>query len=206
MFCDSTVKSPARPKTATPEAALAERARRGDRGAFGTLYERFAPAVHGVLLGLVNTQEAKDLVHDVFAHALDRIDQLESPDRFGAWICSIARRSALNARRARRPSDVLPDDVAAPSVSGTDERDQAEAVLAVLRTLPDAYREPLVMRLVEGLTGPEIAERTGMTHGSVRVNLTRGMQRLRDALTRRGTVLVANGRPVKAPRADGGRS
>ena len=38
------------------------------------------------------------------------------------------------------------------------------------------------MRLVEGMTGPEIAERTGMTHGSVRVNLTRGMKLLKERL------------------------
>ena len=38
------------------------------------------------------------------------------------------------------------------------------------------------MRLVEGLTGPEIAERTGLTPGSVRVNLHRGIQLLRERL------------------------
>ena len=56
------------------------------------------------------------------------------------------------------------------------------AVLAAIRRLPEAYRETLVLRLVEGLTGPEIAERTGLQPGSVRVNLHRGMQMLREAL------------------------
>jgi RNA polymerase sigma-70 factor (ECF subfamily) len=41
----------------------------------------------------------------------------------------------------------------------------------------------LILRLVEGMTGPEIAARIGMTHGSVRVNLHRGMQQLREALS-----------------------
>ena len=49
-------------------------------------------------------------------------------------------------------------------------------VLAAIRRLPEAYRETLVLRLVEGMTGPEIAERTGLTPGSVRVNLHRGLQ------------------------------
>jgi RNA polymerase sigma-70 factor, ECF subfamily len=48
--------------------------------------------------------------------------------------------------------------------------------------LPEAYRETLMMRLVEGMTGPEIAARTGLTPDSVRVNLHRGMKLLRDAL------------------------
>jgi RNA polymerase sigma-70 factor (ECF subfamily) len=58
-------------------------------------------------------------------------------------------------------------------------------VLAVIQTLPDAYRETLVLRLVEGMTGPEIAARTGLTEGSVRVNLHRGMKQLRERLERR---------------------
>ena len=57
-------------------------------------------------------------------------------------------------------------------------------MLATIRRLPEAYRETLVLRLVEGMTGPEIAERTGMQPGSVRVNLHRGMQMLREALAR----------------------
>jgi len=59
-------------------------------------------------------------------------------------------------------------------------------VLDCVRKLPDAYRETLVLRLVEGFTGPEIAERTGLTHGSVRVNLTRGMALLRPLLQEAG--------------------
>jgi RNA polymerase sigma-70 factor, ECF subfamily len=52
----------------------------------------------------------------------------------------------------------------------------------VIRSLPETYRETLILRLVEGMTGPEIAARTGLTHGSVRVNLHRGMQQLRAKL------------------------
>jgi RNA polymerase sigma-70 factor (ECF subfamily) len=55
-------------------------------------------------------------------------------------------------------------------------------VLAAVRTLPEAYRETLMLRLVEGLSGPEIAEKTGMTSASVRVNLHRGMKQLREKL------------------------
>ena len=52
----------------------------------------------------------------------------------------------------------------------------------MIRELPEAYRETLVLRLVEGMTGPEIAGRTGLTPASVRVNLHRGMKLLREKL------------------------
>ena len=72
----------------------------------------------------------------------------------------------------------LPEDSAATP----HESHQGRAVLESVRALPDAYRETLILRLVEGMTGPEIAARTGLTEGSVRVNLHRGMKLLRDRL------------------------
>jgi RNA polymerase sigma-70 factor (ECF subfamily) len=74
----------------------------------------------------------------------------------------------------------LPADLSAPEASSS--RAEALGVLEIIRTLPVAYRETLVLRLVEGLTGPEIAERTGLTPASVRVNLHRGMSLLREKL------------------------
>ena len=59
---------------------------------------------------------------------------------------------------------------------------RADEILDVIRNLPEAYRETLVLRLVEGMTGPEIALRTGLTAASVRVNLHRGMKLLREKL------------------------
>jgi RNA polymerase sigma-70 factor (ECF subfamily) len=62
------------------------------------------------------------------------------------------------------------------------QRLEAAAALNTIRTLPRAYRETVIMRLVEGMSGAEIAERTGLSPGSVRVNLHRGMQLLRRRL------------------------
>jgi RNA polymerase sigma-70 factor (ECF subfamily) len=76
----------------------------------------------------------------------------------------------------------LPENLTAADTSTS--RAEALSALQVIRSLPDAYRETLVLRLVEGLTGPEIAARTGLTPASVRVNLHRGMKLLREKLGR----------------------
>ena len=68
-----------------------------------------------------------------------------------------------------------------PATPRGDAQD-AFLVLNQIRRLPDAYRETLILRLVEGMTGPEIAAQTGLTHESVRVNLCRGMKMLRELL------------------------
>ena len=159
-------------------SGLVERAREGDRDAFAELHHRHARMVHAILLARVPQAAAEDLVQDVFLTALDRLDGLRDAAQFGAWIGRIARNRATDHLRARRSLVELPEDL------GRRQRPTAEArqVLEAIRGLPEAYRETLLMRLVEGMTGPEIAAATGMTPGSVRVNLHRGMAQLRERL------------------------
>lgn len=152
-------------------------AQRGDRAAFGELYLQFHRAVHGVLLSRVPYVDAKDLVQETFATALARLAQLADPAAFPGWLMSIARNKAVDHIRAKKPLDELVD-VAVPAPRTA----EVAEVLAALRALPEAYRETLILRLVEGLTGPEIAEQTGLSAGSVRVNLHRGMKLLRERL------------------------
>jgi len=152
-------------------------ARRGDRAAFAELYRRFHRAVHGVVLARVAFGDAADLVQDVFAAALERLPQLAEAAAFPGWLMAIARNRAIDHLRGKKPTDELVDvGVPAPRSAEVAE------VLAALRALPEAYRETLILRLVEGMTGPEIAEQTGLSAGSVRVNLHRGMKLLRERL------------------------
>lgn len=161
-----------------PVAILVEAAQSGDRDAFGRLYDLFAPMVHGILLARVPPIEVDDLVQDVFLLAFKKIPALRDEKAFGGWLAMITRNRAMDFYRRSQPSEELTEELAQKS---SFKQEAAEA-LAAIRALPDAYRETLVLRLVEGMTGPEIAERTGLTHDSVRVNLSRGMKLLREKL------------------------
>jgi len=163
--------------TAIDVADLVRAARRGDRPAFAELYTRFARAVHAVVLARADYRDAGDLVQDVFVIALERLPQLAEPAAFPGWILTIARTRSIDHGRKQRPVEPV-DDLAADPVPSA----EAQRVLDAIRALPDAYRETLIMRLVEGMSGPEIAERTGLAPGSVRVNLHRGMKLLRERL------------------------
>jgi RNA polymerase sigma-70 factor (ECF subfamily) len=167
---------------ASEDAMVVEAARDGDRAAFGRLYDRYARMVHGVLLARVPVREVDDLVQDVFVMALGRLSTLRDTRSFGAWLAAIARNLASDHYRRPVPEDQLTDD-AFDMGHRTEDQNEAAAILEAVRSLPDAYRETLILRLVEGMTGPEIAARTGLTHGSVRVNLHRGMQLLRAKLS-----------------------
>ena len=168
--------------------ALVVAAQRGDRAAFTRLHALHVRAVHAVLLARVPAGEVDDLVQEVFMTVIARLDDVREPGRFPGWLMAIARNRATDwlRERATRPATTDLDDVhdggagAEPARAGA-TLEAAEA-LAAIRTLPEAYRETLLMRLCEGMSGPEIAERTGLDPGSVRVNLHRGMRLLRDKL------------------------
>ena len=169
------------------DTLLVSAARDGDRPAFGRLYDRYARMVHGVLLAKVPIDQVDDLVQDVFMIALRRLSTLREPGSFGAWLAAIARNRATDFHRRsvheEQLEDDAPDEDNATAHANKDHKDEAFAVLKAVRGLSEAYRETLILRLVEGLTGPEIAARTGLSHGSVRVNLHRGMQQLRAKLS-----------------------
>jgi len=162
----------------SPHAALVIGARRGDAVAFERLYQLYGPMVHGILLARVPSSDVNDLVQDVFLHAFKRLHTLRDENAFGGWLAMITRNRAIDYHRRSRETEELPLDLAQERTTDA----EANEAIALIRALPEAYRETLVLRFVEGMTGPEIAERTGLTPASVRVNLHRGMKLLREKM------------------------
>jgi len=160
------------------EEHLVRKAADGDRAAFGELYSRYARVVHAILLGRVRCDAAEDLVQDVFLTALSHLSHLRERNSFAAWIYTIARNRAHDFHRA----EPLHEEIREEHLQGRPAPPEALEALQAIRNLPDAYREVLMMRLVEGMTGPEIALRTGLKPESVRVNLCRGMKMLRETI------------------------
>ncbi|PYQ95119.1 MAG: sigma-70 family RNA polymerase sigma factor [Acidobacteria bacterium] len=150
----------------------------GDQDAFAQLYADYVRMVHAIVLGRVPHRDVDDLVQDVFLTAYTRVAELRNPAAFGGWIAAIARNRATDHLRQSREQVELPEDLP----GGDPIQAETFAVLEVVRKLPEAYRETLLMRLVEGMSGAEIAERSGLTPASVRVNLHRGMKLLRERL------------------------
>jgi RNA polymerase sigma-70 factor, ECF subfamily len=166
------------PRETANEVVLVKAVLEGDRDGFGRLYDLYAPLVHGILLARVPRAEVDDLVQDIFLHAFKKLHTLRDWAAFGPWIAMIARNRAMDFHRRSRETVEITEDVR----SSDSSESRAAEILELIRNLPDAYRETLVLRLVEGMTGPEIATRTGLTPASVRVNLHRGMKLLREKL------------------------
>jgi RNA polymerase sigma-70 factor (ECF subfamily) len=177
----AVLRSSAEPQAKPVWRGWVAAARQGDKAAVGSLHRHFSRLVHAVLVARVPHGEARDLTQDVVVTLMQRLSTLEDDAAFPAWLMQLARSRAARFLRDEPRHEPLPEELqlAAQDLTGTPD---LKKVLAALQALPEAYAETLAMRLVEGMTGPEIAERTGLTPGSVRVNLHRGMQKLREKL------------------------
>jgi RNA polymerase sigma-70 factor (ECF subfamily) len=168
---------PFKARTQAADSSLVAAAIAGDRAAFGSLYARYRRMIHGILLAHVSYSDAEDLMQDVFVRAMRQLSGLREPEAFGGWLATIARHMATDSHRRQKDTVEVTE-----RNGGTALQDESTTVLEAIRTLPEAYRETLMLRLVEGMTGPEIAVRCGLTESSVRVNLCRGMKMLREKL------------------------
>src|ERR1700676_4032788 len=121
----------------------------GDQDAFARLYADYVRLVHAILLGRVPRRDVDDLVQDVFVTAYARIGELRDPAAFGGWIAAIARNRSTDHLRQSREQGALPDGLP----GGDPIEAETFAVLEVIRKLPEAYRDTLLMRLVEGMSG-----------------------------------------------------
>src|SRR6266436_4273078 len=143
-----------RPASGQPiEVVLVKAVLSGERDRFARLYEMYAPMVHGILLARVPRGEVDDLVQDIFLHALRKLHTLRDSAAFGPWIAMIARNRAMDFYRRSRDTVAVTEDLRSTDSSIS----RATEILDLIRGLPEAYRETLVLRLVEGMTGPEIA-------------------------------------------------
>ncbi|MGQ9898030.1 MAG: RNA polymerase sigma factor [Acidobacteriota bacterium] len=149
------------------------------------MYQMFAPMVHGLLVARLPIDEVDDIMREVFFTAFRQLATMREPIAFGGWLGAIARQQAADFfRRLHRTESLEAASASVTARSGQlDTKLNAQTILDYIRQLPETYAETLTLRLVEGMTGPEIAAVTGLTPDSVRVNLHRGLRLLRDRLS-----------------------
>jgi RNA polymerase sigma-70 factor (ECF subfamily) len=184
--------------TAAPAAdevsALVVRAREGDVLAFQRLYERSAGRVFALCLRMTGErQRARELAHDAFVRAWERLTSFRGESHFDTWMHRLAVNVVLEARRgdSRREARVtLADDEGtgqAMELAGA--RAPADVLARVdleraIAALPPNARQVFVLHDVEGFRHDEIAERMHLAPGTVRAHLHRARQLLMRMLSR----------------------
>jgi RNA polymerase sigma-70 factor (ECF subfamily) len=175
------------------DKSLVERAQLGDRAAFEELVRRCSRLVYARLyLEVGDSHHAEDLLQETLLTAFRTISQLTQTDKFRPWLLRIAQNAAIDAARKNNRKKRTPefDDLKlrqdALVVLRPDEEaektEMKQKVLAILRTLPEEYRLPLTLRFLVGADYESIQAQMGLTNGSLRGLLHRGVAKLREQL------------------------
>ena len=174
---------------------LVARIARGDKAAFGAIYDRYLPLVlRWSLRETGNREIAADLAAETFAAALTASPRYR-PDKgsVGAWLLGIARNKLRESRRQRRIEDSARRRVGlSPVVFGEADFERVEelssldaGVIELLGTLPPALREAVSQRVIEERSYEEIAEQLRCSESLVRQRVSRGLRTMRSELEER---------------------
>lgn len=179
------------PKLALDDAELVSRSRKGDRQAFEQLVHRHSALVGGIAFQVLGDSDAAaDVAQETFLKVHRRLETLEDPSRFRAWLCGIARTTAIDVLRKRSRETSLEklndegNEPAAPAPKeGSLEQEELYAkVLRVVNGLPKVYREAMLMKHLEKLSYAAMAKRLGVTEATVESRLYRAKLMLKDSL------------------------
>lgn len=178
---------PAPRTTADPTAwDLVAATQRGDRDAFGKLYERYVHVVFRYVLARTGDRTlTEDLTSETFFRALRRIGSVSDRGQdIGAWFVTIARNLILDMVKSSRykleiTTGDIPDAGTEPSVDGSlITQEVGEVILASVELLNDVQRECVVLRHFHGLSVAETAAALGCSEGAVKARTHRGIRTL----------------------------
>jgi len=176
----------------------------GSEDAFHLLLAQYGQPIYSLIVrSLRDPQEAADVTQEVFVKVFRNISSFHGEASLRTWIYRIALHEASNRRRwwcrhKRQELTIdtpvenedgetfcMADALTANGLSPFDEAAAAqlrERVAAALHTLPEAFREVVILREIEGFGYEEIAEMLQVNLGTVKSRLTRGRAALRQAL------------------------
>ena len=177
--------------TGMTDGELVLQATDGLASAYGELAERWSGRVLAMCHARTGRRAiAEELAQETLLRGFRSLQSIESPERFGSWICGIAHRVCLDWRKARQTAQVsLTADASAglatKSISGSDqvsEADEQSHLLSLVAKLPDELREVLMMYYYEDVTYQQLADQLGVSVATVNSRLARARAMLRTAM------------------------
>jgi len=164
----------------------------GDPVACRELVDQHARVAGTIILRTIGRRDTvEDLLQETFLRVFRALPEFEGRAKLSTWICTIAQRVAMDELRRLQRSPMLVHDENAPEAADpadverdADREATDEAVHRALASLPDKYRLPLSYAAIDELDYDTIATMLGIPVGTVKTNVHRGKQLLRERLER----------------------
>ncbi len=175
------------------DESLVRNARNGDFSAFEVLFERHRALVYRFVYQMApRRDDAEDIVQEVFVRAFQNLHRYRDEAKFTTWLLRIATNLGTDRARMFRRRQSLEQKEAAGAltwmtVGNTEdpiENLQREQLKSILRraigALPDHHRNVIMMRDIEEMEYPDMAELLGCTVGGAKLRVLRARRALRD--------------------------
>lgn len=171
---------------------LVLRAQRGDREAFGQLYESHSQKVYGVCLQILgDPEDAADAASGAFVKAMEHLGSLRDPSAFFGWLCAIARNLALTRINERQRTCQMPSEIEAevpdrhtgsdPAVEA-ERRETSNLLTEAAETLNPRYRLVYDLHIRRGWEADRVAATLGVTTAHAYVLVSRVKEAVREGL------------------------
>ncbi len=181
--------------SADEDKVLLEAIRRGDPRAVETLLARHEKQVYRFGLRMCGSEDAaREVLQETLLAAFRNLHDFRGDASISTWLFQIARSFCIKSRRRRvdEPAEHTPLDT--PQAAGVQDsrpdpeavaqaRQMGEVLQAAILSLPEAYREVLILRDVEGLSAEEAARVMGLEVGALKSRLHRARMEVRRHLT-----------------------
>lgn len=176
---------------ADTDESLVAAAQAGDRGALTKLLERHYDRVRAVCVRIAgSTRDGDDAAQEAMIRIVNNLSSFDGRSSFGTWTYRIATNAAIDElrRRQRRGRLSLVDDDEAPELVDPTSAEPIEAfeshleLADALRTLPEEFRTPVILRDVADLDYEQIAATLDVPLGTVKSRIARGRRMLREQL------------------------
>ena len=180
---------PAVTQLSVSDARLIERARRGEASAIRELWQANRNWVAGILLAYkAREADLEDLLQEVAMAVVRNVHSVRSPGAFRPWLRTVAINAARQEARTRnrRPEgrhqalDQEPARAGAEIDMAQTRREEARQLLSMVLDLPEAYREPVLLRSLKGMSYREISAITSLPETTIETRIARGRRMLRE--------------------------
>lgn len=150
------------------------------------IWETFHTGLRNFILQRVpDEQSADDVLQETFLKIHTRIATLRDEDKLQSWMYQIARHAIADYYRQQKATVELPEALPVPEEPVVEDeviKDLIPSVKAMVESLPDAYREALILTEYEGLTQRELAQRLGLSFSGAKSRVQRAREKLKTML------------------------
>jgi RNA polymerase sigma-70 factor, ECF subfamily len=148
-----------------------------------SIWNEFAAQLDRFIRARVESASAEDILQDMFMKLQSRIDEFQDPAKLQGWLFLVARNAIIDHYRTRKKTSELPVSLPAElSEDQTEEKELKAVFRRLLYSLPEPYRDALVLTEFEGLTQEELAKHLGISLSGAKSRVQRGREQLKELL------------------------